>query len=337
MVADNTEMSASVVIAAHNGEAFIGEALESVFEQSLLPQEIVVVDDCSTDGTRDLVRSVGRASPIPIRLLELPVNSGGPAGPLNVGTAAAVAEWVVLLDQDDRMAPNKVEIASALLARHQSAGLFFGQMQPMSNAGGLMKPLDGQYAHYPAETRCMPAREAFRDLITKGFRYGGAGGMAIRKRAWQGVGAFRGDFQVAWDYDFAVRVVLAGWDVAYAPETVYYHRVHPGNLERAQGGLRGPQEVSRMLTECIDEPSLSPAELGLVRAAAGRALVHAGYVHRVRCKYAASFDYYLLAMRKTRVVWPSLVGLLKLSLSPVRDALLLTRSSNRPEAFRESL
>jgi hypothetical protein len=92
-----------------------------------------------------------------------------------------------------------------------------------------------------------------------------------------------------------------------------------------------------MLTECIDEPSLSPAELGLVRAAAGRALVHAGYVHRVRCKYAASFDYYLLAMRKTRVVWPSLVGLLKLSLSPVRDALLLTRSSNRPEAFRESL
>ncbi len=183
----------------------------------------------------------------------------------------------------------------------------------------------------------MMAREAFRDLITKGFLYGGAGGMAIRKRAWQGVGAFRGDFQVAWDYDFAIRAVLGGWDVAYAPETVYYHRMHSGNLEGAEGGLRVQQDVSRLLIECIDEPSLSPAEIGFVRAAAGRALVSAGYLHRVRGKYFASLDCYLLAIRKSRVVWPSLVGLLKLLLSPVRDALLPARSSNEREAFGQSL
>ncbi len=332
-MADNAGMSASVVIAAHNGESFIREALESVFQQALLPQEIVVVDDCSTDGTRDVVRAMGSASPIPIRLLELPLNSGGPAGPLNVGASAAASECIVLLDQDDRMAPNKVKLACALLARHQSAGLFFGQMRLMPDSEGPPESLDSRYAHYPTEASCMMAREALRDLITKGFLYGGAGGMAIRKRAWQGVGAFRGDFRVAWDYDFALRTVLAGWDVAYAPETVYYHRVHPGNLEGAQGGLRSRQEVTRLLMETIDEPSLSPTEIGFVRAAAGRALLDAGYWHRVRHKYSASFDYYLLAMRKSRVVWPSLVGLLKLSLSPARDALLPTRSSNEREAF----
>jgi len=335
-MADHAGMSASVVIAAHNGESFIREALESVFEQSLLPQEIVVVDDCSTDGTREVVRSMGRASPVPIRLLELPVNSGGPAGPLNVGASAAAGECIVLLDQDDRMAPSKVALASALLARHQSAGLFFGQMRLMPTAGERIQSLDSRYAHYPTQASCMMAREAFRDLITKGFLYGGAGGMAIRKRAWQRVGAFRGDFQVAWDYDFAVRAVLSGWDVAYAPETVYYHRLHPGNLEGAQGGLRVQQEVSRLLMECIDEPSLSPAEIGFVRAAAGRALLSAGYLHRVKFKYSASLDYYLLAMRKSRVVWPSLVGLLKLLLSPARDALPLGRASQRREALPRS-
>lgn len=324
------------MIAAHNGEAYIREALESVFAQSCLPAEILVVDDCSTDGTRDVVTAVARSSPVEVRLHPLATNSGGPAVPLNVGVAASRGDYVVLLDQDDRMATTKIELAKGLLERFPSAGIFFGQMRTMSDDGSLRERLQDRYSHYPAHVSCMTARDAFRDLIGKGFRYGGAGGIAIRKSTWEAVRSFRTDFRIAWDYDFAIRTVRAGWDVAYAPETVFYHRIHAGNLEVAEGGLRVTQEVSQLLIERLDDPSLSEGERELVRTAVGRALLGAGYGHRASGRYGASLRYYLLAIRKSRVLWPALVGLMKLSLSPARDALTRPRPSNGREAFQRS-
>lgn len=107
----------SVVIPAYNGAAFIGDALESVFSQQTLPREIVVVDDASTDGTADAVDRVGRLAPVAVRVVRLRENSGGPVRPLNVGIKQAAGPLVVLLEQDDRMAPAKITALGELLAR----------------------------------------------------------------------------------------------------------------------------------------------------------------------------------------------------------------------------
>ena len=60
-------MSISVVIPSYNASRFIRETLTSVFAQTRLPEEIVVVDDASSDGTPAIVRELVKSAPVPLR------------------------------------------------------------------------------------------------------------------------------------------------------------------------------------------------------------------------------------------------------------------------------
>ncbi len=103
-------MSISVVIPAYNAAAFVGEAVASVLGQTRQPDEIIVVDDGSTDGTAALVR---RTYPSVI-VLEQP-NSGVSIA-RNNGLDAARGDWVAFLDADDVWAPTKLERQWARIA-----------------------------------------------------------------------------------------------------------------------------------------------------------------------------------------------------------------------------
>lgn len=92
-------MKISIVIPAYNAAACIETALRSVQKQSYRDWEVLVVDDCSRDATRELVRRWALADDR-IRLIEQPHN-GGPAVARNAGFDAARGEWIALLDADD--------------------------------------------------------------------------------------------------------------------------------------------------------------------------------------------------------------------------------------------
>ncbi len=76
-------MSVSVIIPAYNAEATIERAVATVLNQTSAPLEVIVVDDASTDGTRDVLRRMIEADPR-VKLLENPVNRG-PSGSRNRG------------------------------------------------------------------------------------------------------------------------------------------------------------------------------------------------------------------------------------------------------------
>src|SRR5271155_1292358 len=103
----------SVVIPTYNCASLITETLQSVFAQSILPCEIVVVDDASIDGTAKAVAAIAKSSPVQIRLIELPQNSGGPARPLNIGVESAKGDLIATLDQDDGMPPSRLAAQEA--------------------------------------------------------------------------------------------------------------------------------------------------------------------------------------------------------------------------------
>jgi cellulose synthase/poly-beta-1,6-N-acetylglucosamine synthase-like glycosyltransferase len=70
-VTASAEASVTVIIAAYNCEAFLGRAIASVTGQTLPPAEILIVDDCSTDGTREVIRAAAAADPR-VKLIALP-------------------------------------------------------------------------------------------------------------------------------------------------------------------------------------------------------------------------------------------------------------------------
>ena len=111
-------MDFSVLIPAYNVSGIIERAIRSAAAQTFPPREILVIDDCSTDNTVEVVGALARDIPS-LRLLSTPANSG-PSAARNVGLRAAQGDWIALLDSDDAWKPGRLkrlsEVASATSA-----------------------------------------------------------------------------------------------------------------------------------------------------------------------------------------------------------------------------
>jgi glycosyltransferase involved in cell wall biosynthesis len=115
------DITFSVVIPAYNAERTIVRAVESCVSQSLQPKEVIVVDDGSSDGTVELLRSHFGDN---IRIIQLPQNCGASAA-RNAGMAAATASYIAFQDADDIWHPKKLEmIQQALVTPDDVYALF---------------------------------------------------------------------------------------------------------------------------------------------------------------------------------------------------------------------
>ncbi|MGB0113965.1 MAG: glycosyltransferase family 2 protein, partial [Ilumatobacteraceae bacterium] len=104
----------SVYVAAHDAEAFVGEAIESCLAQTHSRLEVIVVDDASSDRTAAIVESCDDPR---VKLVRLDANVGpGPAR--NVALDASSGEWLAVLDADDVMHPDRVRSLLEWARRH---------------------------------------------------------------------------------------------------------------------------------------------------------------------------------------------------------------------------
>lgn len=94
------EPDLSVVVIGYNDREHLPTAIRSVLRQTLRRLEVIVVDDCSTDGSADVAERIAAKDPR-VRVLRLPENSGGCSRPRNVGLDQARAPFVMFLDSDD--------------------------------------------------------------------------------------------------------------------------------------------------------------------------------------------------------------------------------------------
>lgn len=113
----------SVVIPCYRSANTIGRAVRSVACQTVLPKEIIIVDDCSGDGTVDEIEKIISGYPSGwVRLIALPVN-GGPSEARNEGWSAARQRYIAFLDADDSWHPQKIEIQYGWMIRNPQVSL----------------------------------------------------------------------------------------------------------------------------------------------------------------------------------------------------------------------
>jgi len=108
-------MKFSIVISTYNRLSLLRRAIDSALSQTV-PCEVVVADDCSTDGTEAYVRSLGP----PIIYHRNSVNSGH-AATVNAGVQAAAGDWIKFVDDDDYLAGNCIEEFARAIALHPEA------------------------------------------------------------------------------------------------------------------------------------------------------------------------------------------------------------------------
>jgi glycosyltransferase involved in cell wall biosynthesis len=102
----------SVVIPAYNRQRWLGRAIDSVLSQERPADEIIVVDDGSTDGTGQVASGYGK------RIRYIRQDNAGPSAARNAGIAAATGNWIAFLDADDQWLPHKLRLQTEHLCRH---------------------------------------------------------------------------------------------------------------------------------------------------------------------------------------------------------------------------
>jgi glycosyltransferase involved in cell wall biosynthesis len=230
----------SVIIPTVGREAFIGDAIESALAQTVDDLEVLVVDDGATDATAE------RALTYPRTRVLCQGRRTGISVARNRAIGEARGEFLVFLDDDDRLLPRAVEVGIAALRAHPDAALAFGRarlvderlqergLSPLTGGGAFADVLRGGYPVHPAAA--VSRRAAV--LAVGGFD------------VWRGI---------AQDYEFYLRLARR-FAFRPHPEVVSEYRRHDGCVYRRRGPaaclsavlgildlhrphLRGPEEL----------------------------------------------------------------------------------------------
>jgi glycosyltransferase involved in cell wall biosynthesis len=196
-------MRISGIMAVYNTERYVALALDSMLAQTLPPHEIIVVDDGSTDGTPDVLRTYTPR----VRVIRQP--NCGPSRAFNVAIAAATGDAFAFLDADDLWVPEKLQIQCAALSDDVEA--VFGAVQQFASPD-----LDPEITRsYVVPTDPQPG-------ITKTA-------LLIRRSAFERIGPF---FEEGEFVDWYARASVLGLRSRMLSEVVTMRRHHPGNLGR---------------------------------------------------------------------------------------------------------
>ena len=189
---DRATGTVSVVVTTYNQSAFIEETLTSVVGQSRRPDEVIVVDDGSTDDTAARVRSFGPS----VRYVYQ--KNQGVAGSRNTGMALATGDLVVLLDGDDVWHPQKIELQVEAFRSYPDSGIIAVGFVPFTDAVPASSHLD-------AASIRVDSRDRFADLVRSSF-LGTTSQVAIPRRILASVGMSDTVYRICSDYDLYLRI-----------------------------------------------------------------------------------------------------------------------------------
>ena len=208
----------AVVIPCYNRQQYLAQAIQSVLDQTWTNTELVVVDDGSTDGSREVLASFGDR----IRVLTHPggVNRGQSAS-INLGIENSDSEYVAILDSDDWWAPEKLRLQVDYLEAHPEVGLVY--------ANGYQVNADGSPRWRIYGSRHEEHSDPARVLADCYFLV--PNHALVRRSVFEQTGGFDERLRAAQDHDMAIRIAEVT-KLAYIPEDVFFYRRHDDSISK---------------------------------------------------------------------------------------------------------
>ena len=233
----------SVVIPNFNYRRFVAEAVESVFHQGGSGWEVIVVDDGSTDGSREVLSGFGEK----IRLI-LQENRG-PAAARNRGAAQARGEYLLFLDSDDLLLEGALALYAGEIQKNPEEDLLCGDAV-LADQGGGRTPLK---AHLPRRKG-----SPFEALLWENGLITSA--VLVKRETFQSVGGFDEDqaLRVVEDYDLWLRLLRSGARLRLLGEETVLKRSHGENISGSGLKIVVPEEalVNKWLSRERDSETL---------------------------------------------------------------------------------
>lgn len=206
----------SVVIPTYNCATFLGDALASVFAQTLPAAEVIVVDDGSSDDTsHTLVPYVGRVHAIRQA-------NQGVATARNVGAAIARGEFVAFLDADDIWLPGKLEEQACKFAAEPGLGLVHCGVEEIDSQGRRLGTRQDGMEGWVSEEMLQ-----FRRAVI----LGGGSGVMMPRSLFEKLDGFDENLSTSADWDLYYRVARRH-RVGFVSHVLVRYRIHDGNMHR---------------------------------------------------------------------------------------------------------
>lgn len=205
----------SVCIPVYNGEKFIKEAVETALNQKYDNLEVIVVDNCSTDSTVEIVKSVNNPK------LRLVVNDSnlGMVGNWNKCIKEAKGDYINLLCADDRLKEDCVAKKAAILDEHPNVVLVSSDTDIISETGEVMMKRKGL-----RKTGVYSGTKIFRKSIHSRNLYGEPTNVLFRKCVVNKTDGYSGGLPYSPDWEFWLHLSTLG-DVGYISEALSEYRV----------------------------------------------------------------------------------------------------------------
>lgn len=199
----------SVVLPTYNGSKYIQESIESILCQTWKDFELIIVNDCSTDSTLEIIKEFAKKDSR-IKIISNETNQKLPKS-LNIGFKTACGDFFTWTSDDNRMKPKALEIMCEKLEHNPELGLVYCDMDRIDAEGNLIEEVKWPESHELYKGDCVGACFMYRASVTKK------------------IGGYDENMFLAEDYEYWLRIWKES-SIAHIPVNAYQYRVHNASL-----------------------------------------------------------------------------------------------------------
>jgi glycosyltransferase involved in cell wall biosynthesis len=228
----NLSMKASIIVSLYNADNYILDTLESIKSQDYSDIEIIVVDDCSTDNSKQIVLDFRDER---VRYVGLPLNHGGPSRPRNIGIKHATGDVIFLCDSDDIMLPGKISSTMAVFTNDPLVTFVHSNFQKIDENGFCFDsdPLSQYHnfkqsiSHVSDNLYTLPLEQTLKQLLTANFV--GTSSVAMKRSLVEMVGRFDESIDNGDDFDYWLRASELT-PFTFIDRPFHQYRIHEGSI-----------------------------------------------------------------------------------------------------------
>ncbi len=227
----------TAIITTHNRKELLLKAVNSVLNQSYKNIQCIVVDDASTDGTKECLLDLIKKNKITYIYIE-PQNSKGGNHARNIGVENALGEYIAFLDDDDEWYPDKIERQIRLFNEKSDIGMVYCGMDRQYIKHNTV------YKQTTSKNVGNKAGDLSREVLIHSITL--ASSIMVKKNVVEIAGNFDEDLKYWQDYEFCIRI-MQYIKVGYIKDALVLYRVFEDDKKRLSNNIDGWEESVRYI------------------------------------------------------------------------------------------
>lgn len=222
-------MNISVYITSYNQKHYLIDAIESVLAQTLRPSQVIIIDDCSTDGSQEVIAGYAARYPELVTPIFHERNLGI-ARTRSDALQAVTGDYVTYVDGDDRFLPTKLEKEASKVDQDRHVQIVYSNFYYIAPDGRHLADWAGRDTPPQGDVfpqvfaREFPRRTLYRNEL-------------VDYRAWKHFGFYDPELRTYEDYDMKIRLSKY-LKVAYYAEALTEYRTHELGLSRSSSAIQ---------------------------------------------------------------------------------------------------